>query len=156
VGLAVISNDLAGVDLTGYDIDGPLPVEVVPQTTNASKSTLPSILQMAQRENLTIRQLYLRYCGARGQRTIVGNAEDVADEMEEWFVNYGVDGFLVHPAYMPGGLSDFVDLVVPELQRRGLFRIDYEGRTLRENLGLTRPENQFCSRSKAKNYATPA
>ena len=143
VGLAVISNDLAGFDLSGYPIDGPLPEEVVPKDTNASKSTLPNILRMAREEHLTIRQLYLRYCGARGQRTVVGTAEDIADEMEEWFVNYGVDGFLVHPAYVPGGLNDFADLVVPELRRRGLFRVEYEGRTLRENLGLPRPASRY-------------
>ncbi len=66
----------------------------------------------------------------------------VADQMEEWFRSDGSDGFNVMFPYVPEGLDDFVDRVVPELQRRGLFRREYEGRTLRENLGLPRPENR--------------
>jgi hypothetical protein len=65
--------------------------------------------------------------------------------MEKWFLGYGVDGFLVQPAYLPGGLDDFVDLVIPELQTRGLFRSDYEGATLRDNLGLKRPLSRYAT-----------
>jgi hypothetical protein len=65
--------------------------------------------------------------------------------MESWFRGYGVDGFLVHPAYLPGGLDDFVDLVIPELQSRGLFRAEYEGVTLRENMGLKRPPSRYSA-----------
>src|SRR5581483_11219598 len=93
--------------------------------------------------NLTIRQLYQRVAGARGHRTIWGTPVQIADQLEEWFVNDAADGFNIMPPYLPGGLDDFVDLVVPELRRRGLFRTEYEGRTLRENLGLARPTSQF-------------
>ncbi len=67
--------------------------------------------------------------------------------MEKWFRGYGVDGFLVHPPYLPGGLDDFVDLVIPELQSRGLFRSEYEGATLRENLGLPRPPSRYAAQT---------
>jgi hypothetical protein len=86
---------------------------------------------------------HLRYANGRGQRTVKGSPERVADEMEDWFVKEGVDGYLVQPPYLPGGLDKFVDLVLPELRRRGLFREEYEGRTLREHLGLPRPESRY-------------
>jgi alkanesulfonate monooxygenase len=63
--------------------------------------------------------------------------------MEEWLMTNASDGFTLQFPYLPGGLDDFCNQVVPELQRRGLFRKDYEGTTLRENLGLPRPENRF-------------
>jgi alkanesulfonate monooxygenase SsuD/methylene tetrahydromethanopterin reductase-like flavin-dependent oxidoreductase (luciferase family) len=94
---------------------------------------------------VTIRQLYERFAGARGQRTLKGSPVEIADDMESWFHGYGVDGFLVHPAYLPGGLDDFVDLVIPELQSRGLFRTEYEGATLRENMGLKRPPSRHAA-----------
>jgi alkanesulfonate monooxygenase len=78
---------------------------------------------------------------------VVGTPEQIADQMEIWFRNGGADGFNVMPPYLPGGLEEFVDHVIPELQRRGLFRTEYEGRTLRENLGLQRPVNQFSQES---------
>ena len=71
--------------------------------------------------------------------------EQIADQLEEWFINDAADGFNIMPPYLPGGLDDFVELVIPELRRRGLFRTEYEGRTLRENLGLPRPTNQFST-----------
>ena len=97
-----------------------------------------------RRDNLTIRELYLRYAGARGQRTLKGSPQRIADDMEQWFLEEGVDGFLVQPAILPGGLDDFVELVIPELQKRGLFRTEYEGRTLRDRLGLPRPPNRYA------------
>jgi N-acetyl-S-(2-succino)cysteine monooxygenase len=75
----------------------------------------------------------------------IGSPVDIADNMEEWFRGYGVDGFLVHPPYLPGGIEDFVDLVIPELQSRGLFRAEYEGATLRENLEFERPKSGYSS-----------
>ena len=143
VGKELLSAELGGFDLSPFPVDGPLPYDQIPQETNASKSTLQRVIDMAKRDNLTIRELYLRYAGARGQRTIKGSPQQIADQMEEWFLNEGVDGFLIQPAYLPGGLDDFVALVIPELQRRGLFRTEYEGRTLRENLGLLRPESRY-------------
>ena len=89
-----------------------------------------------------MRQLAQRLGGYAGL-AMVGTAETIADEMEEWLDDRGCDGFNVMFPYLPGGLDDFVEQVVPELQRRGLFRRDYEGKTLRENLGLPRPENRF-------------
>jgi alkanesulfonate monooxygenase SsuD/methylene tetrahydromethanopterin reductase-like flavin-dependent oxidoreductase (luciferase family) len=107
--------------------------------TNASKSRQSLTLELARRENLTIRQLYLRVAGARGHWQLVGTPAQIVDQLEERFVNHGADGFNVMPPVLPDGLTDFVGLVLPELRRRGLFREEYEGRTLRENLGLRRP-----------------
>jgi N-acetyl-S-(2-succino)cysteine monooxygenase len=139
VGRQLLSTEL-GVDLSSFPIDGPLPYHLIDMTVAQRKM----LVDQAKRDNLTIRQFYLRYAGARGQRTVVGSPQRIADDMEEWFLNEGVDGFLIQPAYLPGGLKDFVELVVPELQRRGLFRTEYEGRTLRENLGLPRPPSRHA------------
>ncbi|MBC1241505.1 LLM class flavin-dependent oxidoreductase [Nostoc sp. 2RC] len=140
VGLGLLSGLVGGHDLSKYPLDGPLPD--LPDT-NAGKSRLQLITDLARRENLTIRQLYLWIAGARGHRTILGTPQQIADQLEDWFINDGADGFNIMPPWLPGGLDEFVDLVIPELQRRGLFRTEYEGRTLRENLGLPRPVNQF-------------
>ena len=96
---------------------------------------------MARREKLTIRQLGQRVAGARGKNVFVGTPEQVADYMEDWFSKEACDGFTVMPPYIPGSLDDFCELVIPELQRRGLFRTEYEGSTLRDHLGLPRPES---------------
>ena len=97
---------------------------------------------MAKRENLTVRQLAQRLGGYSGL-AFVGTPKTIADSMEEWLIGEGCDGFNVMFPFVPEGLDDFVDKVVPELQRRGLFRREYEGRTLRENLGLPKPRNRF-------------
>jgi alkanesulfonate monooxygenase len=102
---------------------------------------------LARRENLTIRQLYKRVVGQRAHRTVCGTPVDVTDALEHWFKAGACDGFNILPLTFPKGLDDFVDLVIPELQRRGLFRKEYEGRTLRENLGLPRPVNRWASRA---------
>ena len=81
--------------------------------------------------------------GGYGGLAFVGTPQTIADQMEEWLVGRGSDGFNIMFPYLPQGLFEFVDRVVPELQKRGIFRTEYEGRTLRENLGLPRPENQF-------------
>jgi alkanesulfonate monooxygenase len=98
---------------------------------------------MAKRENLTIRQLYLRAV-LRGHNVVCGTPQRIADHIEEWFTAGAADGFNVMPPYLPGALDEFVDAVVPELQRRGLFRTAYQGRTLRDNLGLKRPESRYA------------
>ena len=95
---------------------------------------------MARAENLTIRQLYKRVATARGHRVVVGTATDIADALEEWYRGGAADGFNIMPQVLPAGLNEFVERVIPELQRRGLFRTQYEGRRLRENLGLPRPD----------------
>ena len=95
-------------------------------------------------ENLSIRDLYLRCSASRGGlNAVVGSPLTVADRMQEWFEAGAADGFMVRVPYLPEGLTTFVDLVIPELQRRGLFRQDYEGRTLRDHLGLARPASVF-------------
>ncbi len=142
VGLSLLSNLVGEVDLSGYPLDGPLPE--LPET-NLQKSRQKLVQDWAARENLTIRQIYEAIAGARGHRTIWGTPEQIADQLEEWFVNDAADGFNIMPPYLPGGLDEFVDLVIPVLQHRGLFRTEYEGRTLRENLGLARPSNQFSA-----------
>lgn len=134
-GLQLLSARL-NYDLTGQDVDGPLPD--VPRT-GLSSSRVDLLIDLARRENLTIRQLYRRIAGARGHMQAIGSVTEVADQMEHWVRERGCDGFNIMPPVYPGSLVDFVELVVPELQRRGLYRTRYEGTTLRANLGVTRP-----------------
>ena len=128
-----------GHDVSGYHLDSLLPE--IPES-NASRSGRQRLVDLAKRESLTVRQL-ARLTGSYGGLVMVGTPATIADEMEEWLISEGCDGFNVMFPYVPGGLDDFVDMVVPELQRRGLFRKEYEGKTLRENLGLPRPANRF-------------
>jgi alkanesulfonate monooxygenase len=130
---------LLGHDVSGFDPDGPLPP--LPES-NASKSSYERVTALAREEGLTIRQLAQRLGGHSGL-AFVGTPATIAGQMEEWLQEEGCDGFNVLFPYLPEGLDDFTGLLVPELQRRGLFRKDYEGATLRENLGLPRPENRF-------------
>ncbi len=137
---AIASLSIAlGHDASKLDPDGPLPE--IPES-NASKSGRERAIALAKRENLTVRQLAQRLGGYSGL-AMVGTPTTIADEMQEWLETRGSDGFTVMFPYLPGGLDDFVDRVVPELQRRGIFRREYEGTTLRENLGLPRPGNRF-------------
>ena len=122
-----------------YSLDEPLPDPLPP--SNGSRGHYDSIVAMARRENLTIRELGNRVAGARGKNVFVGTPAQVADYMEDWFGKERCDGFTVMPPYIPGSHDDFCELVVPELQRRGLFRTEYEGSTLRDNLGLPRPDS---------------
>ena len=131
---------LLGHDVSSLDLDGPLPE--IPQS-NASQSGRQKLVEMAQRDNMTIRQLAQYVGGSFSTLEIIGTPSLIADTMEEWLGAEGCDGFNVMFPYLPGGLDDFVDHVVPELQRRELFRREYEGPTLRENLGLPRPQNRF-------------
>jgi FMN-dependent oxidoreductase (nitrilotriacetate monooxygenase family) len=138
---AIASLSIAlGHDASKFDPDAPLP-ENIPES-NASKSGRERAIALARRENLTVRQLAQRLGGYSGL-AMVGTPAKIADEMEEWLASEGSDGFTVMFPYLPGGLDDFVDRVIPELQRRGLFRREYEGVTLREHLGLPRPSNRF-------------
>jgi FMN-dependent oxidoreductase (nitrilotriacetate monooxygenase family) len=129
-----------GTDASGFDPDGPLPTEL--PETNASKTSREGVLKLAKDENLTIRQLAGRYGGYSGL-AFVGTPESIAAEMDIWLKEEAADGFTVVFPFLPQGLDDVADRLVPELQRRGLFRKDYEGTTLREHLGLARPKNQF-------------
>ena len=128
-----------GTDASGFDPDGQLPP--IPET-NASKSGRQRLVDAAARDKLTVRQLAQRV-GGYGGLSFVGTPVTIADQMEEWLTTNGSDGFNIMFPYLPAGLDDFVDKVVPELQKRGIFRTEYEGRTLRENLGLPRPKNRF-------------
>ncbi|HYF65542.1 MAG TPA: LLM class flavin-dependent oxidoreductase [Herpetosiphonaceae bacterium] len=136
VGLGLLTGLLGDVDISGYPLDGPLPE--LPET-EGSTSRQRLVYEQARREGLTIRQLYQSVSGGRGHRFILGTPSAIADQLEDWFVNEGADGFNIMPPTLPDGLTDFVDLVIPELQRRGIFRREYEGMTLREHLGLMRP-----------------
>ncbi len=139
---AIASLSIAlGHDASLFDPDAPLPE--IPDS-NASKTSRDRVVAVAKRENLTVRQIAQRLGGYSGL-AFVGTPETIADSMEEWLLGEGCDGFNVMFPYVPEGLDDFVDRVVPVLQRRGLFRREYEGKTLRENLGLPRPRNRFFS-----------
>jgi FMN-dependent oxidoreductase (nitrilotriacetate monooxygenase family) len=141
-GIASLSIAL-GHDASGFDLDGPLPE--IPET-NASQSGRERVVSLARREGLTVRQLAQR-AGGYGGLSMVGTPETIADTMQEWLESEASDGFNVMFPYLPEGLDDFVERVVPELQRRGIFRREYEGRTLRENLGLPWVPNRFFADS---------
>jgi FMN-dependent oxidoreductase (nitrilotriacetate monooxygenase family) len=131
---------LGDVDLSPYPLDGPLPTIT---TGERYMSGRDRIAAMAARENLTLGQTAKRLASGRTSRTVVGTAAQVADELEAWFTGAACDGFVITPPYLPGGLELFTDRVVPILQKRGLFREDYTGATLRDHLGLKRPPNRF-------------
>ncbi|MDB5712949.1 MAG: class flavin-dependent oxidoreductase [Sphingomonadales bacterium] len=144
VAWGILRRHYQGADLSGYSLDDiapPLPTE-----TNGSKSRLKLVTDLIARDRPTLRQLYRQVSTARGHLTSVGTPEQIADIIQRWFEHGAADGFNIMPPILPTGLSDFVDQVVPILQRRGIFREEYEGTTLRANLGLRRPENQYLSR----------
>jgi len=133
-GRALLGRMIGNFDLSGYPLDGPLPD--LPETQDGQRSRQQLLTDLAQGENLTIRQLYERIAGGRGHFTVVGTPELVADQMQQWFEQGAADGFNFMAPALPGGLDDFLELVIPELQRRGLFRTSYSGSTLRSHLGL--------------------
>ena len=136
VALSMLTTLLGGVDLSKLPLDEPIP-PLPPAKGLTSRRDM--LLALAKREGWTLRELALHVAGSRGHPVVIGTAPMVADYMERWFRDSGADGFLMLPAVNPGSLEDFVGLVVPELQRRGIYRRDYAGRTLREHLGLARP-----------------
>jgi FMN-dependent oxidoreductase (nitrilotriacetate monooxygenase family) len=133
-------------DLSGYPLDGPVPDNALGSQEHRSASG--QIVEWVKREKPTIRDLYLR-SGVTGSAKI-GTPSDIADIMQEWFEADACDGFNITPATLPGGGEDFVAMVIPELQRRRLFRIEYEGETLRENLGLRPVSNRYSRKSRAR------
>jgi alkanesulfonate monooxygenase len=139
VGVGVLSK-MVGMDLSGHDLDGPLPQ--LPETLGI-RSFRNMLAEMSQRDGLSIRQLYQHVLPARGHVLIKGDPGQIAETMGEWYRDKACDGFNLVASYLPAGLEQIIDLVIPELQRRGLFRTEYEGTTLRDSLGLARPENRF-------------
>lgn len=138
VGLAHVYGPMG--DLSAHPIDGPVPQPNDPQHRSRAKV----LLDLAARNNWTIRDLYLAVSMGRGHRTLIGTAVQVADAMEEWVDGRGADGFNIIPATLPGGIDDFVEHVIPELQNRGIYRTAYEGRTFRENLGVPYPRSSHA------------
>jgi alkanesulfonate monooxygenase SsuD/methylene tetrahydromethanopterin reductase-like flavin-dependent oxidoreductase (luciferase family) len=139
--VSTLSGFLGGVDLSQYPLDGPLPP--IPPTENA-QSTRARILDWSEREKLSIRQLAERVAAQRTSKNIVGTPEQIAGVLETWSQNGAADGFVIGSPILPASLTAFVDEVVPILQRKGLFRRDYAGSTLREHLGLPRPQNYYA------------
>jgi FMN-dependent oxidoreductase (nitrilotriacetate monooxygenase family) len=133
-----------GLDLTKYPLDGPMP-ELPP--TNGPQSRQRILMDAARKENLTLGEAGRRFAESVGHYLLWGTPRHIADVMEEWFVKGACDGFCVIFPYFPRGVEDFTRLVIPELQRRGLFRRAYEGRTLRENLGVPVPTGRYAKRS---------
>jgi len=141
VGTMLLSTFL-GFDVSTYPIDGPLPELPASVLVNSRAAMFQ---QMARKDNLSIRELYTRIAGGRGHWQIYGTPSQIADQLEVWRDAGAADGFNVMPAVEPSSLEEFVDLVIPELQRRGRFRTSYSGKTLRENLGLKRPPSIYES-----------
>ncbi|MFO1163338.1 MAG: LLM class flavin-dependent oxidoreductase [Reyranellaceae bacterium] len=140
VGLAILEHTIGVHGLDKLPLHGPVPEMA---DTNGPLSRQRLLLEAARRDKLTLWELCLLNAGPRGHVLAIGTPQQVADVMEEWFLNGGADGFNVMPAWLPGSLADFVDMVIPELQRRGLFRTEYESATLRGNLGLPTPRSRF-------------
>jgi FMN-dependent oxidoreductase (nitrilotriacetate monooxygenase family) len=139
VGISILEHTIGVHGLDKIPLDGPVPEMA---DTNGPLSRQRLLLEQARRDKLTFWELCLANAGPRGHALSIGTPTQVADEMEHWFKDGAADGFNVMPAWLPGSLKDFVDLVIPELQRRGLFRTEYEATTLRENLGLPKPINR--------------
>jgi FMN-dependent oxidoreductase (nitrilotriacetate monooxygenase family) len=138
---AMLGVCLGGADLSAYPFDGPVPDGL---STNAGTTHLATMLKIAQDRNLSLGELAMDVAaGGYGHWAVRGTPEHIADQMEERFRGGAADGFNLMPATLPGGLEDFIRLVIPVLQRRGLFRTDYTGTTLRDHLGLKRPERRI-------------
>jgi alkanesulfonate monooxygenase SsuD/methylene tetrahydromethanopterin reductase-like flavin-dependent oxidoreductase (luciferase family) len=124
-----------------------MPTQVV--ETTAIKSFRDSIMEMAKRDSLTVRQTYQRVLPSMGHVVFKGNPSQVADQMEDWYKSKACDGFNIMTPVLPRSLNEFVDLVIPQLQRRGIFRREYTGKTLRENMGLPMPQNPYFTTARA-------
>ncbi|WP_339172353.1 LLM class flavin-dependent oxidoreductase [Solibacillus sp. FSL R5-0691] len=144
VGLAYLSG-FTGVDLSEHDFEGPIPDFNGQQIDGTNPNIRASIVKgiVEAKRLTTLRELYNNIAGARGHREIIGTPTQVADQLQEWFENEAADGFNIMAPTFPQGFNDIVELVIPELQRRGIFKTEYAGTTLRENLGLKRPVNPY-------------
>jgi FMN-dependent oxidoreductase (nitrilotriacetate monooxygenase family) len=132
---ATLVSGRIGYDVSGYPLDGPVPA---PPPGEGGRTFHQVLYETARRENMMLRDLYNLTAAARGHWVLCGTPGHIADTLEEWFVEGAADGFNILPPYFPGAFADFVDLVVPELQRRGLFRREYQGTSLRDHFGLAR------------------
>jgi len=137
LGFGLLSSFLGNADLSGHSPDDPYPLDL--PVTEGWRSRQELFNKIAQRGNLTFRQLWEKVAPGRGHWTVVGTPTQIADQLEHWFATGAADGFNILSPTLPHGLTDFAELVIPELQRRGLFRTEYTGATLREHLGLQRP-----------------
>jgi alkanesulfonate monooxygenase SsuD/methylene tetrahydromethanopterin reductase-like flavin-dependent oxidoreductase (luciferase family) len=136
---------MIGLDLSRHDLDAPFPRHLVRTDGELGvASRFQVVLDIVDREKPTIRQLIQRLAGGRGHHVIAGTPEQIADAMQTWSENGAADGFNVMPPYFPGGFDVFAAEVVPILRRRGLFREDYTGTTLRDHFGLPRPESRYA------------
>jgi len=139
-----------GVDLTGHDLDTPFPRHLIPLDGDlAELSRFKVIVDIIEREKPTIRQLMHKLAGARGHWVVAGTPEQIADKIQLWFENGAADGFNIMPPHLPGGFEIFAAEVVPILRKRGLFREDYSGETLRSHFGLDRPQSQYSEPRRA-------
>jgi N-acetyl-S-(2-succino)cysteine monooxygenase len=142
VGLARLNQAFG--DLSNYPLDGPVPLDKLGPAELRSISM--QLLERVKRQKPTIRELYQEVAGMGGF-CLIGTASDIVDVMQDWFENDACDGFNITPTHLPGGCEDFVAMITPELQRRGLFRKEYEGKTLRENLGLNPVMSRYARKS---------
>ena len=145
IGRKRLSGRFGGHDFSHLPLDTPLtPCDFPdPSTVQAARSRTEVIVGLVRRERLTLRQLLSKLAGARGHFVFAGTPEQLADLIEDWFTDGAADGFNLMPPILPAMLDAFVDEVCPILQSRGLFRTEYEGETLRDHFGLTRPESRF-------------
>ncbi|MEH3133436.1 NtaA/DmoA family FMN-dependent monooxygenase [Mycolicibacterium neoaurum] len=132
------------VDVTGADLDGPVPASAFPDSTETHQTALAGYRALATAGSPTVREFLYKTVNGWGA-SVVGTPERIADEIEDWFVNGAADGFVLRDSGLPGQEELFVEQVVPVLRKRGLFRHEYAGSTLRSHLGLDVPLSQSPS-----------
>ncbi|MFI8495072.1 LLM class flavin-dependent oxidoreductase [Peribacillus butanolivorans] len=143
IGLAIMGRYFGNVDFSSIPLDTPFADISLPDNVDSIQSKYDLIVKRATNENLTLRQTYQWVAGSRGHHIAIGTPTQIADKIEDWVNGNAADGFNIMPALLPDSLTDFVELVVPELQSKGIFRTKYESNTLRGNLGLDKPVNQY-------------
>ena len=141
VGRLMLSEFLEA-DLRGVPLDAPFPEDRLPAAPKGSRALFEELTAFVRRGH-TVGELIRLYAEKHTGNGITGTPADIADTMQEWFETRAADGFILMLPTLPASLRDFTELVVPELRRRGLFREDYEGKTLRENLGVPRPRTRW-------------
>jgi FMN-dependent oxidoreductase (nitrilotriacetate monooxygenase family) len=142
LGVSYLSK-IVGLDLVEAPLDGPMPERPAGQTLGGT-AIGRSVLDMAEREKLTVRKTYERVLPAMAGNMVKGTPAQAADFMEDWFRSKACDGFILSVPVQPRSLTSFVELLVPELERRGLRSPEYRGKTLRENMGLATPADPFA------------